>query len=164
MNWSNLLKLDNQLSNIFTKLDNFKPLHWLMLAFAYSGELWVWLILFLALGIVSNNYNALVAVIVTAIFNKSIKYLFKRRRPADQLSSYYAKFDPHSFPSSHSARAGVILTVALWQLSGWLLIAGVIYAIGVMLSRLVLKMHYLSDVLAGLVVGVGITCLTYLLV
>lgn len=161
MNWNTLLAVDNKLSSAFAKADKLKPIHGLMLFFAYSGELWVWLLLFLALGIYSRNYNALIAVIATAILNKSIKYLFKRKRPVEELSNYYAKFDPHSFPSSHSARAGVILTVALWQFNGWILALGVIYAVFVMLSRLVLKMHYPSDVLAGAVVGIIVTCLTF---
>ena len=159
---NNLQQLDHKLSKKFAELSRFKLLSQVMKVFALSGELWVWLIIFAWVWYQYNNYQYLIAVLIVAVVNKSIKYIFKRKRPAEELSAYYQKYDPHSFPSSHSARAGMIFLAAFHLPADWIWV-GVAYALLVILSRLILSMHYISDVVVGFCVGVLVTWLVFLI-
>jgi len=96
---------------------------------------------------------------------KLLKGSTKRPRPCDvhtHLRTTVAPLDHFSFPSGHTLHA-----VALTMLIGvvhpawcWWMIP---FTILVALSRLVLGLHYPSDVLAGAAIGSGVSALTYLL-
>ena len=93
------------------------------------------------------------AVVVLAFFVLGIKFLVRRRRPEGEWGAIYRNTDPHSFPSGHAARA-MLLTVMAVGLGPWwfaaLLVAWVPF---VSLSRVNTGLHYLSDVLAGALLG-----------
>ena len=91
-----------------------------------------------------------------------LKALFERARPTDGLL-----FSPSgSFPSGHAMRGALIAT--LWGAYAWhrlahaprarLPVVGAIAAWGgaMAFSRLVLHVHWLSDVVVGTAIGVGI--------
>ncbi len=90
-----------------------------------------------------------------------LKVSFHRERPV--LVDPFVRLDTYSFPSGHASVAtavyGALLLVALDRLvTGWraratltILVAGLVLLIGA--SRLVLGVHYLSDVLAGFSLG-----------
>jgi undecaprenyl-diphosphatase len=69
------------------------------------------------------------------------------------LGKIYRKTDPHSFPSGHAARAVMLATIMLGLGPIWLGILLVIWAILVVLARVLMGVHYLSDVLAGALLG-----------
>jgi undecaprenyl-diphosphatase len=97
-----------------------------------------------------------VSVLVTAAIVMLIKFTVRRRRPEGEWGGLYRKTDPHSFPSGHAARATMLAVTALilgpnWF--GWLLI---LWAPLVILARVAMGVHYLSDVLAGAMLGGGL--------
>jgi membrane-associated phospholipid phosphatase len=127
---------------------------------AHSGDSWFWLIGLGLLYLLGNDYwksRAIflaVGILVTAGVVFAIKFLVRRERPKGEWGEIYRKTDPHSFPSGHSTRAALLATLALaigpaWF--GWLLL---IWAPMVILSRVAMGVHYLSDVLAGALLGV----------
>jgi undecaprenyl-diphosphatase len=98
--------------------------------------------------------NIFSAILATALIVLAIKFSVRRRRPAGDWGKIYRSTDPHSFPSGHAARALMLAVVCLglgpaWL--GWLLAA---WAPLVALARMAMGVHYLSDVIAGALLGV----------
>jgi undecaprenyl-diphosphatase len=85
-----------------------------------------------------------------------IRVLYFRQRPdMEKYHSFIQKIDASSFPSLHSMRAGVLGTVLALHFSNPLLSAlFVLCSVAVAASRVLLKRHFVSDVVAGLVIGV----------
>jgi undecaprenyl-diphosphatase len=135
--------------------------------FAHSGDSWFWLpglAIVAILGDARWRYFALLligAILATAGVVFILKFSIRRQRPASEWGSFYRKTDPHSFPSGHAARAFVLATLGMiFAPLAWLGPVLVIWAVLVSLARVSLGVHYLSDILAGAVLGVciGILC------
>ncbi len=164
--WQRMLALDQELSRRMWVAERPGVLRSLAILFAHSGDSWLW---GLGLGILwllgpaswkSWALWMLAIIFVTAISVFIIKLSVKRSRPAGKWGQIYRRTDPHSFPSGHAARAialailGLALGPALHSSElGWLLL---IWAPLVMLARVAMAVHYLSDVLAGALLGAGI--------
>ncbi|PKK39907.1 hypothetical protein ABB02_00696 [Clostridiaceae bacterium JG1575] len=103
--------------------------------------------------------SALYVVLVLAggaLFNHGLKLLFVRSRPS--LWVPLALETSHSFPSGHSMiamSAAGILAVLLWHTKArWAALGiGIVYTLLIGLSRMVLFVHYPSDVVGGYLVG-----------
>ena len=98
----------------------------------------------------------LVAVAITVF---SIKFLVGRSRPCTSLSEvhalvFHAPTDP-SFPSGHAAGAFAVAAFVTFELAVHPLakVALFVVAAGIGLSRIVLGVHFPSDVLAGALLG-----------
>jgi len=85
----------------------------------------------------------------------SIKFSVRRKRPEGEWGGIYRNTDPHSFPSGHAARSFLIAVVASGLAPAWLAILIWIWAPLVALARVAMGVHYVSDVVAGALVGVG---------
>lgn len=86
-----------------------------------------------------------------------IKLVFYKERPKmENHSNILEKISASSFPSSHSARSIFVFLVIFLQLTGYvkLLLLLVPFAVG--LSRVLTRKHYVSDVVAGYVLGLTI--------
>lgn len=135
------------------------PLRGIAMGMAHSGDSWFWLIAFGLVLLVGNPYwreRALVmgaGIITTAVLVMSLKFTIRRRRPDGEWGNIYRKADPHSFPSGHAARAFLLAVLALGMGPPWLAIVLVIWAPLVPLARVALGVHYLSDIVAGAVLG-----------
>ena len=91
---------------------------------------------------------------------KALKRLSQRPRPCQLEPHCWSKVlppDRFSFPSGHTMTASSIALVVSYfypALEGPLFFL----AISIAVSRIVLGMHFLSDVLAGMVLGVALGC------
>ena len=109
------------------------------------------------------NFCLTCAYILSILLSTGIKYLVRRKRPTGEWGKFYRKTDPFSFPSGHAART-VALTVILFSRVS--LVAGfaaLLWTVAVCLSRIILGIHYLSDIVAGTLLGLLIAaavCLT----
>ncbi|OGO33369.1 MAG: hypothetical protein A2Z16_10660 [Chloroflexi bacterium RBG_16_54_18] len=136
----------------------------LAILFAHSGDSWFWLLGLAALyWLGSDPWKAraiwmAVSILATAALVFTIKLVTRRQRPEGEWGAIYRRTDPHSFPSGHAARAALLATLAFgsgpaWF--GWLLLA---WAPLVIIARVAMGLHYLSDVLAGALLGFMIGC------
>ncbi len=159
-----LLQVDADLTQRIRIAESPGIIRSLAILFAHSGDSWFWLLgLAVLYWLGSDPWNTraiwmAVSILVTAALVFSIKLVTRRQRPAGEWGAIYRKTDPHSFPSGHAARAALLATLALglgpaWF--GWLLLA---WAPLVILARAAMGLHYLSDVLAGALLGVMIGC------
>ena len=90
-----------------------------------------------------------------------IKNTFKRVRPAtfDGVRSITSPPDKFSFPSGHSASATFLYLIVLQQgsvLSPYL----AVWMAVILISRVGLGLHFVSDVLGGVALGVATFCIT----
>lgn len=126
--------------------------------FAHSGDSWFW---FAGLALVGWQAAALrrcaavlfVSAFVTAALVLALKFTFRRRRPEGEWGAIYRTTDPHSFPSGHAARATLLAAVSWGVCPLGAAVALTVWAPLVSLARVAMGVHYVSDVLAGIAVG-----------
>jgi undecaprenyl-diphosphatase len=99
---------------------------------------------------------------VSAALYRLLKQWTRRPRPchADPaIRAWVAPLDEFSFPSGHTLHAVTftLVTLAHYPWLAWLLVP---FALGVAASRIVLGVHYPSDVLAATVIGSGLAGLS----
>jgi undecaprenyl-diphosphatase len=104
------------------------------------------------------------ADVFTFIVSQAIKLSTRRKRPEGEWGQSYRKIDPHSFPSGHASRGGTLAAMGLAVGPVWFGVAMAIWGVSVALSRVATGVHYVSDSVAGFVLGVCVTALIMLLV
>ncbi|HYK16621.1 MAG TPA: phosphatase PAP2 family protein [Bryobacteraceae bacterium] len=159
--------------SLMHRINNWDAPRW-MRAYAISstraGDGWLWyamgvLILlfggeerFRALG--AAGFSAILSILLFMV----LKRFANRRRPCEIAPHCWATLlppDQFSFPSGHTMTAfAVSLPMLMFypELGTGLLFC----AVSIALSRILLGMHFLSDVVAGAILGAGLGCLGYL--
>ena len=130
--------------------------------FAHSGDSWFWALGLFAIWMLGNSFwkqwavVQLVGISLLAALVMCIKFLVRRQRPQGEWGNIYRNTDPHSFPSGHAARAFLIAVVASGLGPAWLGILLWIWAPLVSVARVAMGVHYVSDVVAGALLGIVI--------
>jgi len=161
-----LLELDAYYTNRLKIAEQPGTLRSLASFFAHSGDSWFWLPgLALLWWLAPEPWKELaiimiVGVALTAATVFLIKLTVRRRRPAGQWGEFYRKTDPHSFPSGHAARSAMLAVVAIGVAPPWFVLTLCLWAPLVILARVAMGVHYLSDVIAGALLGVVLGILT----
>lgn len=160
MSIKSLLELDVRLSQRL-RLESGGSLGWKLAAFfAHSGDSWFWMAGLIVLWIFTSGawrYRAVilaVGVVGLAVLVLVIKFTVRRQRPPGEWGAIYRNTDPHSFPSGHAARAAMLAVLAVGLGPAWFGWVVGLWAPLVSLARITTGMHYLSDVLAGIVLGI----------
>lgn len=134
------------------------PLNYIFFGLSFSAS-WIGILLYGGAAILfmkDQKWKAqfLFTLILTGVVFESLKILINRQRPYEMIhliTPYGTKGLDASFPSGHSSFAFAIAsTVTRKSIS----IFYYAWAFAVGLSRLYLGVHYPSDVLGGIVVGV----------
>lgn len=126
---------------------------------AHSGDSWFWwaglALLWWRGGAFWRPWamRVLVCILILAAVVLAVKFAIRRRRPEGEWGAIYRTTDPHSFPSGHAARTILIAILATGMGPGWLALVLWIWAPLVALARVAMGLHYLSDVLAGALLG-----------
>ncbi len=126
---------------------------------AHSGDSWFWVA---GLGVVwlaaTDEWHAKAALLILSILGLAatvlaIKFTIRRRRPKGEWGTIYRATDPHSFPSGHAARAFMLAILAIFLGPAWFGVLVLVWAPLVSLARVAMGLHFLSDILAGMLVG-----------
>lgn len=155
-----LLKTDAKLSSALYVPPERAVLSLLLKIFAHSGDSWFWLAGLFTLWLFGSEEwreRAVflgIGLVIMAAAVILLKFTIRRPRPEGEWGSIYRITDPHSFPSGHAARSAALAVMGLAIGPGWFGLALALWAPWVGLSRVALGVHYLSDVLAGWLIGV----------
>lgn len=126
---------------------------------AHSGDSWFWWAGLALLWWRGDAFwrpwalTVLLAIVILAVIVLIIKFSIRRRRPEGEWGKFYRNTDPHSFPSGHAARAMLIAVLAIGMGPWWLAILLCLWMPLVSLARVAMGVHYLSDVVAGTILG-----------
>ena len=132
---------------------------WAATLLAHSGDSLVWIVLGVVLWWFATGRWAqageriLLNTGLTLVISTLLKYWVRRPRPDGEKGSFYLRFDQHSFPSGHAVRIGGLWVVLAGLLPVWGTVTLVLWGLSVVLSRVALGLHYVSDVAAGLPIG-----------
>ena len=135
-----------------------------MIAATRGGDGWLWY----AMGLIvllfggATRYEALSAAAASSsagvLTFLTLKRLFNRRRPSAMEPHCWATLlppDQFSFPSGHTITAFAV-AVPLGVFYPSLMVGLLFCALSIALSRVMLGLHFLSDVVAGCVIGTGL--------
>jgi undecaprenyl-diphosphatase len=159
LNLNALLEADARWSGRLNLAERPGPLRTFAGLLAHSGDSWLWGLGLLAVWLLGGpfwkSWSALLvaAILLTAGLVMGVKLVVRRRRPEGDWGSIYRRTDPHSFPSGHAARAALLATLVAGWGPAWLAPITLVWAPLVILARVAMGLHYLSDVLAGAALG-----------
>jgi undecaprenyl-diphosphatase len=154
---------------LMRRMNRWRAPRWVRLWMIWAtrlGDGWIWYGLGFLLLVFGGpqRYSAVCASGAAALFGilvfKALKGLSQRARPCQIEPHCWSKVlppDKFSFPSGHTMTAFSIALVVSYfypSLEGMLFFL----ALSIAVSRIVLGMHFLSDVLAGVVLGVVLGC------
>ena len=129
---------------------------------AGDGPFWVMWILSMPLWLGSTGYEAAgrmaIAGLLGLIVYKLLKKLLVRERPYIGLVGIDCAMPPldrYSFPSGHTLHAVMFATLTAHYLPGLSLVFGG-FAVLVAVSRIILGLHYPTDVVVGAALGYAI--------
>lgn len=165
-----MIELDARLTTRLRIAEHPGLLRALSAVLAHSGDSWFWLAgLALLWGFGTYYWKSramalIIAILITAVVVFLVKLLFRRRRPEGEWGKFYRSTDPHSFPSGHAVRAVMLAVIMLGLGPLWLGVILLVWAPLVGLARVAMGLHYLSDVLAGMLMGLVIGGLVLLVV
>jgi membrane-associated phospholipid phosphatase len=156
------LEADARLSARLRLAEQPRYLHGLAALLAHSGDSWYWfagLALIWWLGGAAWRVfvvQLVVGILATAAVVIVIKFAVRRRRPEGSWGAFYRWTDPNSFPSGHAARMAALAVAGFAFGHPGFGLALLIWAPLVALARVALGVHYVSDVVGGLVIGLGV--------
>ncbi|MEG0368144.1 MAG: phosphatase PAP2 family protein [Coprobacillus sp.] len=168
--FNKIKKIDIKLAFSMTQHYQHHVLNDIMIFISSCGDFGMsWLIIILITNIIdhtrSMSIDMLIALIsATLIGQVTIKSIVRRKRPCHTYSDVKLLITTPSdlsFPSGHTTSSFACSTIMMFY-NPILGILGYTYASLTAFSRLYLFVHYLSDVLFGMILGIGIGTIVYL--
>jgi undecaprenyl-diphosphatase len=165
-------RIESNDHRLMRKVHRWRAPRWfriLMITMTRGGDGWLWYGIGIILALFGGDQRFLAigagtAASVTGIFIfRALKHSSKRRRPCEIEPHCWASIlppDKYSFPSGHSITAFAVAT-ALGMFYPELLAVLLTAAVLIAASRIILGMHFLSDVLAGCAIGTLLGLLSF---
>lgn len=149
---------------LFNRINHLKPISLFFAAVSHLGNGVFWYVLMLMLPVIYgwqavtvSLHMALVGLLGVLIY-RWLKTSTERVRPycySDTIFQNVVALDQFSFPSGHTLHAVSFSWVLLSYYPEWLVLVAPFAAL-VALSRVILGLHYPSDVLMGAFLGAGL--------
>lgn len=112
-----------------------------------------------------NGVKSAAAIGLNLAFTTGLKYGINRERPFKKYPNDIVQrtdVGPYSFPSGHTSCAFASATALTLSTKKWYVaVPSYIYACGVGYSRMRLGVHFPTDVLGGMVIGIGSSLLIW---
>lgn len=123
---------------------------------AFGDPVILILMVILIVGFDKIVFRFIFGLTVIEIICRTMKYVFYKQRPNNEkYRNFLEKTDSGAFPSIHSARSIFVFSGLCTILySTYFVILCVLIIFGVGISRIILKKHYLSDVIGGYLTGI----------
>lgn len=146
----------------------FRPIQGYFRVVSRLGDGWLWYALILALPLIHPEQGLAIALLMVTtgiactLSYKCLKRWLVRERPFISFPSINCGIPPldrYSFPSGHTLHAVCFTTVLANTVPDLALIL-LPFTLSVAASRVVLGLHYPSDVAAGAVIGAGLGLLS----
>jgi undecaprenyl-diphosphatase len=158
--------------SVMRRANNWEAPRWVRLyviSATRGGDGWLWYAMGLAIAILGGKtrFEAVGAAGLSSVLSIllfiCLKHLTGRRRPCHIEPHCWATLlppDQFSFPSGHTMTAfAVAIPLSLFYPT---LTIGLLFcALSIAMSRILLGMHFLSDVVAGAIIGTGLGYLGY---
>jgi undecaprenyl-diphosphatase len=135
MTWKSFLEFDNRISHCLRLTPENQGWWQIVKVLAHSGDSWFWLAGLAVIWLLGNPEWRGRAV----VFGVGIVI--------------YRNTDPHSFPSGHAARVIMLAVLGLGLGPLWFGLLLIVWAPLVSLARVMTGLHYVSDILAGMMLG-----------
>ena len=167
-----LLRIEEQILMFIQENLRFDWLTPIFKAITFLGDKgWFWILLSLVLLVVrptrrTGMIMCMSAAIDVLAVNVLLKNIVGRTRPYimfESLVSLVGEESDFSFPSGHSAISFAVATVILLCLPKKFGIPAMVLAFLVAISRLYVGVHYPTDVIFGIIIGIGCAFLAKLL-
>ena len=153
---------DVNLCALFNGYSRLLPVRQTFRAVSRLGDVIFWYCMMAMMPLIGGHKGLVIALqmagtaLVGLLIYKVTKALSERERPyinhADQVACEMPPLDRYSFPSGHTLHA-VSFTVVLYGYFPAMLWILLPFTLLIALSRMVLGLHYPSDVLAGAAIG-----------
>jgi undecaprenyl-diphosphatase len=159
MTWKSFLEFDNRISHCLRLTPENQGWWQIVKVLAHSGDSWFWLAGLAVIWLLGNpewRGRAVVfgvGIVILACLVLAIKFTVRRQRPAGEWGAIYRNTDPHSFPSGHAARVIMLAVLGLGLGPLWFGLLLIVWAPLVSLARVMTGLHYVSDILAGMMLG-----------
>ncbi len=138
-------------------------------AISRLGDGLFWYVLMILMLLIARQDHLLIVVHMTSVgltgvfFYKLIKNRLARERPYighKEICCTMPPLDRYSFPSGHTMHAVgfSIVACSYFPVLAWVLLP---FAVLVATSRLILGLHYPTDVIAGALLGYGLALLSF---
>ena len=112
-----------------------------------------------------NGLKTGIAIGINIVLTTSLKYSVNRIRPFKKYPNdiiQRTEVGKYSFPSGHTSSAFAMATAVTLSTKKWYVaVPSYLYACGVGYSRMRLGVHYPSDILGGMVVGISSSLLVW---
>lgn len=150
--------------------DKYGPMYWIFRILTEFGNYIIIGIIIIFTGVKTKFdfrfLTLLFGIMLSLIINSAMKDIYSRIRPTENLR--WMSEESTSFPSGHSTSAGFIYSFIIYlaynsklnkKHKNIVYISCLIIIPIVMISRLVLGVHYFTDVIAGCASGIMVLCL-----
>ena len=138
------------------RIHGWRPPRWVqvwMVASTRLGDGWVWLVMVVLAPSRAPLAETMVAIVTVNTAQVALKRAFRRARPSGPVSWWDIHApDQFSFPSGHTMNAFAVATLVTVHVP---MAAPLAFAVAASVgaSRVVLELHYVSDVAAGATMG-----------
>jgi undecaprenyl-diphosphatase len=159
MTLKSLLEFDDRASHRLRLTPENRGWWQIVTVLAHSGDSWFWLAGLAAAWLIGRReWHAReavygVGIVILAGLVLAIKFTVRRQRPAGEWGAIYRNTDPHSFPSGHAARVILLAVLGLGLGPLWFGLLLLVWAPLVSIARVMTGLHYLLDILAGMILG-----------